>query len=187
MIVAGYNLSLNPAARETLFKRFCLLLIAVGLLSSLIAVLQWLHLIGYFAPFMNYLKGNRPYANFAQPNNLATFLTMSVLACLYLYEKRLCPKIALISISLVLIFTIVLTQSRTSWVVALFILGYWGIKSFNRSKRLSMLQCLAWVGIFVGTIFLLPYINSLIESFSHQQVISTSSVVQRASSGYLRF
>lgn len=187
MIVAGYNLSLNPAARETLFKRFCLLLIAVGLLSSLIAVLQWLHLIGYFAPFMNYLKGNRPYANFAQPNNLATFLTMSVLACLYLYEKRLCPKIALIPISLVLIFTIVLTQSRTSWVVALFILGYWGIKSFNRSKRLSMLQCLAWVGIFVGTIFLLPYINSLIESFSHQQVISTSSVVQRASSGYLRF
>lgn len=187
MVVAGYNLSLDPVARTTLFKRFCLLLIGVGLLSSVIAVLQWLDLNSYFSPVMNTLKGNRPYANFAQPNNLATFLTMSVLACLYLYEKRLCPNRGLIPIVLLLLFTIVLTQSRTSWVVALFILGYWSIKVFNRSKRFSIMNCIAWVGVFIGMIVLLPDINTWVASFSNQDVITTSTVVERASSGYLRF
>ena len=37
---------------------------------------------------MLHLIGNRPYGNFGQPNNMATFLIMGLLGCLFLYEKN---------------------------------------------------------------------------------------------------
>lgn len=187
MTVAGYQLSVGNAARETVFKRFSLLVVAVGLLSSVIAICQWLDLSQYFTPYMNLLKGNRPYANFAQPNNLATFLTISVLGCVYLFEKRLLPKRVLIPVALLFVFCIALTQSRTSWVVGLFMLAYWGIKQYRRPMRFNFAKMLAWIASFVAIIVLLPELNAWLASFSEQDVITTSSVVERASSGYLRF
>ena len=186
MIIAGYNLSLNDG-REKVFRTLSVLLVFIGLLSSLIAILQWLQLSSYFSPYMNILKGNRPYANFAQPNNLATFLSMGLLACLYFYEKRIAPNLVLVPMSLIFIFTIALTQSRTSWVVCLFILVYLGIKQFKQQKRFSFIQLLSWVAVFIAIISFLPYLNHLIESVSNQQIAETASVVERASSGYLRF
>ena len=186
MIIAGYNLSLNDG-REKVFRTLSVLLVFIGLLSSLIAILQWLQLSSYFSPYMNILKGNRPYANFAQPNNLATFLSMGLLACLYFYEKRIAPNLVLVPMSLIFIFTIALTQSRTAWVVCLFILVYLGIKQFKQQKRFSFIQLLSWVAVFITIISFLPYLNHLIESVSNQQIAETVSVVERASSGYLRF
>ena len=186
MIIAGYNLSLNDG-REKVFRTLSVLLVFIGLLSSLIAILQWLQLSSYFSPYINILKGNRPYANFAQPNNLATFLSMGLLACLYFYEKRIAPNLVLVPMSLIFIFTIALTQSRTSWVMCLFILVYWGIKQFKQQKRFSFIQLLSWVAVFIAIISFLPYLNHLIESVSNQQIAETASVVERASSGYLRF
>ena len=186
MIIAGYNLSLNEG-REKVFRALSVLLIFIGLISSLIAILQWLQLSSYFSPYMNILKGNRPYANFAQPNNLATFLSMGLLACLYFYEKRIAPNLVLVPMSLIFIFTIALTQSRTSWVVCLFILVYLGLKQFKQQKRFSFIQLLSWVAVFITIISFLPYLNHLIESVSNQQIAETASVVERASSGYLRF
>lgn len=186
MIIAGYNLSLNDG-RKKVFRAFSVLLVFIGLISSLIAILQWLQLSSYFSPYMNILKGNRPYANFAQPNNLATFLSMGLLGCLYFYEKRIVPNLVLVPMSLIFIFTIALTQSRTSWVVCLFILVYLGIKQFKQQKRFSFIQLLSWVAVFIAIISFLPYLNHLIESVSNQQIAETASVVERASSGYLRF
>lgn len=186
MIILGYNLSLTASARETLFKRFCLLLIGVGLLSSVMAIMQWFHLNDAIAPYINLLKGNRPYANFAQPNNLATFLSMSVLGCLYLYEKKLLKAQVLVPISLLFLFSIALTQSRTSWVVCLFVLVYLGIKQFNRPKRFGFIKSISWVAIYIAMIVALPYINLWIGSFADQQLVPIDTVVQRASSGYLR-
>ena len=186
MIIAGYNLSLNEG-RDKVFRALSILLIFIGLISSLIAILQWLQLSSYFSPYINILKGNRPYANFAQPNNLATFLSMGLLACLYFYEKRIAPNLVLVPMSLIFIFTIALTQSRTSWVVCLFILVYLGIKQFKQQKRFSFIQLLSWVAVFIAIISFLPYLNHLIESVSNQQIAETASVVERASSGYLRF
>lgn len=186
MVVVGYNLSLDKIKREKVFTSISIVILIVALLSSVMAILQWLGLNSHFAPLMNFLKGNRPYANFAQPNNLATFLTMGGFACLYFYEKRLISNIILIPSALILVFTIALTQSRTSWVVCLFVLIYLAIKQFNQFKRFSFAKLLLWIGVFVAAIGLLPYFNSFINSVSQQDVVTTASVVQRASSGYLR-
>lgn len=185
MIIAGYNVCLEYG-RDKVFKLFSLLLIVVGLICSLIAILQWLHLSEYFSPYMNVLKGRRPYANFAQPNNLATFLTIALLSCLYLYEKRIVSNLILIPSSIILIFTIALTQSRTSWVVCLFIFVYLAIKQFKQQKRLHFVRLFLWVIVFIGMIVFLPYLNQVLELFGNQPITETSSVIQRASAGYER-
>lgn len=186
MVVVGYNLSLDKIVRGKVFTSFSVLILIVALLSSVMAIFQWLGLNSYFAPFMNFLKGNRPYANFAQPNNLATFLTVGVFACLYFYEKRLISNVVIVPATLILIFSIALTQSRTSWVVCLFVLIYLAIKQFNQLKRFSFTKLLLWIGVFIAAIGLLPYLNALISSVSQQEVIDTASAVERASSGYKR-
>lgn len=186
MVVVGYNLSLERAKREKVFTSVSIVILIVALLSSVIAIFQWLGINSYFAPLMNFLKGNRPYANFAQPNNLATFLTMGVFSCLYFYEKRLISNVVLVPSALILIFTIALTQSRTSWVVCIFVLIYLAIKQFNQPKRFGFAKLLMWVGVFIAAIGLLPYLNTLISTVSQQEVIDTATVVERASSGYKR-
>lgn len=185
MIVTGYNLA-KQQGRVKVFKLFCAVVIAIGLLSCVIAILQWLQLNSYFYPYMNILKGNRPYANFAQPNNLATFLTLGLFGVLYFYEKRIASTFALVPMALIFILTIALTQSRTAWVVCLFTLIYLAIEQFGQAKRFGLIKLLTWVGVFVATIFILPYLNQLIESVSPHEVTETASVVQRVSSGYLR-
>ncbi len=60
---------------------------SVGLVTALIATCQWLNIEQYI-PGMTALKGDRPYANFAQPNNMASFPILSLLGTLYLFEKK---------------------------------------------------------------------------------------------------
>ena len=186
MVVAGFNLSKDSKQREKVFSLFSLVILIVGLISSVIAICQWLNLNGYFSPWMYTFKGNRPYANLAQPNNLATLLTVALLACLYFYEKKWLKNIYLVPYALILMFSIALTQSRTSWVVCLFILIYLGVKQFNRNKRFGFLKLVGWVAIFGLMIANLPYLQQLISGLSSLKMAETASVIERASSGYLR-
>lgn len=185
-VIAGYNLSKTAVQREQVFKILSLILLAVGLVSSVIAIFQWLHLNSYFSPWMYNLKGNRPYANMAQPNNLATLLIVSLMACVYFYEKKSIKNIYLIPFSLILLFSVALTQSRTAWVFCIFIVIYLGIKQFKQAKRLSFLKLLGCVAVFIAFIASLPLINHGIALISNQDLVDTASVIERASSGYLR-
>lgn len=186
MVVAGTALSDTPKSREMLFTRVSFVLIVVSLISSVIAICQWLSLSAYFSPLMYSYKGNRPYANLAQPNNLATLLTMGLLGCLYFYETHKVKLLYLIPISLILLFSIALTQSRTSWVTCLFILIYLSIKQFNKSKRFTFTRLLLWVGLFIAFVATLPLINQFVMMIASHEMLQTASAVERATSGYLR-
>ncbi|MES5536846.1 pilin glycosylation ligase domain-containing protein, partial [Acinetobacter baumannii] len=87
MVLAGYTLSLDQQMREQIFSGFSVLVLAVSVGTSFIAICQWLNLESNFIYMLN-LIGNRPYGNFGQPNNMATFLIMGLLGCLFLYEKN---------------------------------------------------------------------------------------------------
>lgn len=186
MVVAGFNLSDTPDKREKIFKLFSFALLIVGLVSSWIAIFQWLNLNSYFSTWMYTFKGNRPYANLAQPNNLATLLTISLLACLYFYEKRIIKNVYLIPYSIILLFSIALTQSRTTWVVCLFILLYLPIKQWRAPARFSTLKLLSWIAVFVLFIGFLPALNSWVALVFNHNMVETNSVIERASSGYHR-
>jgi len=187
MVVMGYNLSLQPSAREQLMKQVCWLLLVIASVTSLMAMVQWLGLESSLYGIMQ-LKGNRPYANFGQPNNMATFLVMGLMGALYLYEKQKASVWLLASASLVILFAIALSQSRTSWVVCLFIFIYWIYKQFKQTPRLNVLKLSLWcIGFFAIAAWGIPAFTHAIESSTGTAVIEADSIVERASSGYLRF
>ena len=187
MVVMGYNLSLQPSAREQLMQRTCWLLLIIASVTSLMAMVQWLGLESSLYGIMQ-LKGNRPYANFGQPNNMATFLVMGLMGALYLYEKQKASVWLLASASLVILFAIALSQSRTSWVVCLFIFIYWIYKQFKQTPRLNILKLSLWCcTFFVIAAWGVPVFTHAIESSTGTAVIEADSIVERASSGYLRF
>ncbi|WP_119684489.1 PglL family O-oligosaccharyltransferase [Acinetobacter pittii] len=187
MVLAGYNLSLDQKKRDQIFSGFSLLVIITSLLTSLIAIFQWLNIESHLI-YTLHLIGNRPYGNFGQPNNMATFLTIGLLGCLYLYEKNKVKLWLLLPSALIILFTIALSQSRTSWIVFPFLFIYWILKQFGKQKRFGVFQGFLWcVGFFVMAGVILPFATNLIEAWSSTDVTEASSLVERASSGYLRF
>ncbi|KYQ78538.1 hypothetical protein AWW73_08065 [Acinetobacter lactucae] len=187
MVLAGYNLSLDQQKRDQIFSGFSLLIIIASLLTSLISISQWLNIESHLI-YTLHLIGNRPYGNFGQPNNMATFLIIGLLGCLYLYEKNKVTLWLLLPSALIILFTIALSQSRTSWIVFPFLFIYWMVKQFGKQKRFGFVQGFLWcVGFFVIAGVVLPFATSLIEAWSSTDVTQSSSLVERASSGYLRF
>jgi len=85
--VLGYNLTQSKPDREKIFIGFSMVLSLFRTLMGIIAICQWLTLDAYIPGMVNMQNAVRLYANFAQSNNRATFLIMSLLGCVYLYEK----------------------------------------------------------------------------------------------------
>ncbi|MDC5235509.1 Wzy polymerase domain-containing protein [Acinetobacter baumannii] len=186
MVLAGYNLSLDQKKRDQIFSGFSLLIIITSLFTSLIAIFQWLNIESHLI-YTLHLIGNRPYGNFGQPNNMATFLIIGLLGCLYLYEKHKVTLWLLLPSALIILFTIALSQSRTSWIVFPFLLIYWMVKQFGQQKRFRFVQGLLWcLAFFLIAGLILPYITQFIEFSTNTEITETSSFVARAGSGHER-
>ena len=186
MVVMGYNLSLQSSAREQLMKQVCWLLLIIASVTSLIAMVQWLGFESSVYGIMQ-LKGNRPYANFGQPNNLATFLIIGLMGALFLYEKHKASLWLLIPSSLSILFAICLTQSRTSLLVCIFICIYWVIKQYKNKPRLNFIKLFGWAATyFLIAGYLLPIIAQVMTTNVGEAVTHTASLAQRAGSGHER-
>lgn len=186
MMLCGYNLSIQAENREKLMIGFSLVVLIAGLLSSFMAVVQWLNLESYLYGIMG-LRGNRPYANFGQPNNLATFLIIGLMGALYLYEKRKLTLWLLIPISSIILFATVLTQSRTSWIVCIFFFFYWIYTQYRNSPRFNFPKLLLWTAFyFVLAAYVLPLFTQILTSSIDTGVTQTASIAQRAGSGHER-
>ncbi|WP_179998782.1 PglL family O-oligosaccharyltransferase [Acinetobacter sp. YH12239] len=183
MVIAGYQLCLEQKKREQVFKITCLTFISVGFISAIFAMLQWLQLNWILGDLIYPLKGNRPYANLAQPNNLGTLLFLGLLSSLYLFEKRLLSNLYLIPIAFVILLGIVLAQSRTSIIVCAFIVIYWLIKQFKKQNRFSLTHLAFWLGLFVLLTLNLTTINQLIFSIGDSASVVQSSAANRAVQG----
>ncbi len=186
MVAMGYHLSLQSSAREQLIKQVCWLLLIIASVTSLIAMVQWLGLESSLYGIMQ-LKGNRPYANFGQPNNLATFLIIGLMGALFLYEKHKASLWLLIPSSLSILFAICLTQSRTSLLVCIFICIYWVIKQYKNKPRLNFIKLFGWAATyFLIAGYLLPIIAQVMTTSVGEAVTHTASLAQRAGSGHER-
>ncbi|WP_111894077.1 PglL family O-oligosaccharyltransferase [Acinetobacter sp. MB5] len=184
MVVLGFNLTQDPEQREKIFKGWSLLVFVVGLITVGIALLQWLHL-DHDVPGIMPLRGNRPYGNFAQPNNMATFLMMSLMGALYLFEKRVLPTWLVTLGALLLTFTIALSQSRTPWVACVVLSAYLFFK-LSAEQRFKRYHVVLWVGLYVGSLLAVPMLNTVLVhvGLSHSEM---SDVIERASSSHSRF
>jgi hypothetical protein len=111
---------------------------------------------------------------------MATFLVMSLMACFYLYETQKLKTWLLSLCAIVIIFAIALSQSRTSWVACLSILLYGAYQQYKGFIRLKWFYSLAWLGLFIAFILLLPLATQLIAQLTDANIAQTKDVIARA-------
>ena len=158
--------------------------IFICFLSSIIAIIQWLN-IPYSTQYISGMVGNRPFANLAQPNHLATLISMGVIGCFYLYERKKLNSIILIFFTFIFLFVISLTQSRTTWLFVLVLIVFVLYKRKDFNFRLSVFLMLLWVGLFILFVLSIPSLSDFLSNYFN--IIIGMGIVERATTGYLRF
>jgi O-antigen ligase len=178
-IVIGYNLSAEKTDREEVFTGLSYVFFMAGTATGIIAICQWLTLDAYIPGMVDMQRAVRPYANFAQPNNMATFLLMSLLACLYLYENKKVHTKWLIPAVFMMLMSLALSQSRTSWVACICIIVYLAYQQFKGYISIKWYYVTAWTVLFFGFIFLLPTIGGFLTQLVDTQIKSVD-IARRA-------
>lgn len=180
-VAIGFSLCRDSGQREKTFAYLSYTFLAGGVCTGLIAICQWLNLDSRLTAIMMDIHGNaRPFANFAQPNNMGTFLLMALMACLYLHETRRLPAKWLVLAAAPILIGVALSQSRTSWVACLCIMAYLSYQQYRHVIRLPWRYSLLWLAAFAALIFFLPHIGQWIAQASDVQIIESRELAQRA-------
>lgn len=173
-LVVGYNLQHNSQSSLSIdfVSGFAWLLLVGALISVGLAFSQWL---GYGDLYWVFplVEGSRPTANLAQPNNLATQLGMGLAAVIYLFEQQKLKRVVATVLAIIILFGIALSQSRSPWVVAIFIILFWAWQRRSIELRLTNTHMLLWLAVYMGMIFSLPLLAELLG-------VSSSSPLERA-------
>lgn len=168
----GYNAEANSTKYNNLALSLSYTFIIGAVLSIWLALLQWLLLSGSI--WVADLPPNaRPFANLAQPNNLATLICLGLAGLIYLYEIKKTNILSSGLLAIFLIFGLALTQSRTPWVASFLLIALWFLKSSSIKPRLKTYHLVFWVVFYAAVILLLPLISEFL--FLH-----TSDPVKRA-------
>lgn len=178
VMIYSFNLCVDYSSRDKIMLFVSSTFILAGVITALMAIIQWMDFESYF-PFILAFDGSRPFANFAQPNNMATALFLALLGCLYLFEKQKLKPFFLLFITLIILFAMALSQSRTVWIGIFFCVVYWLIKNRKESFKFNKFNTISFIVLFIIFVFSLPLL-------SHSFGILTSTVIERASTGYLR-
>ncbi|WP_124457761.1 PglL family O-oligosaccharyltransferase [Variovorax sp. KBW07] len=175
-ILAGTRITSEPAPQQNLALAGLAPLFACfifsGLLSVAVAIHQWLDLgiLGLYVVDMRF--GGRPYANLAQPNQLATLLLLGELGLIFMFEMRFIrAPIAFVG-AMMLAFGLAMTQSRSVLMALLFFwIAFLGLRA-RASLRTRLLPlsivtafyaCIAWKWLAINEKLLLSGGTSLAE------------------------
>jgi len=172
MLLVGYNLGVIGSVRRRFSFSIAVMFVFVGVVSVWMALCQWLMLTGN-AWVVDVRVGGRPFANLAQPNNLATLLCVALAAVFYLYERRFLNAFSSSVLALLLVFGVVLTQSRTPWVgfLAAVMFLFWKIRGDN--FRFPVYGCFVWGGLYLSLVVLHPFLTDVF-------LLSGSGLLDRA-------
>lgn len=122
------GLNFHKFGLEYVLSVLSVLFVVASVISIWIALRQAFSLSGSIwvvdLPF-----GGRPFANMAQPNNLATLCCLGVAGVYYLYERGFLGAAVSVFLSLFVLFGVALTQSRTPVVAFSLLLFFLYIKS----------------------------------------------------------
>lgn len=178
--VLGYHFSTGNYNREETFTNLSYVFWASGTVTGIIALCQWTNLDVTLPGMVNISGNQRPYANFAQPNNMATFLVMALMSCLYLYEKKKIQTKWLFACAAVIVMGVALSQSRTAWVAAIAIMLYLTFYQYKGIIRLKWYYSAAWFIFFIFCIVVFPLLSQLAAQAMDVQVVQSRDVVSRA-------
>ena len=178
--VLGYNLSTENHNREETFTILSYVFVVSGIVTGIIAICQWTNLDATLPGMVNISGNQRPYANFAQPNNMATFLVMALMSCLYLYEKKKIQTKWLFACAAVIVMGVALSQSRTAWVATIASMLYLAFYQYKGIIRLKWYYSTAWFIFFIACIVTFPLLSQLAAQAMNTDVVQSRDVVARA-------
>lgn len=155
------------ALADGLFAAFALAALAsVGL-----AVCQWLEIDSLGLLVSPLVSGARPRANVGQSNNLATLLGWGLVGLFWLFQRERLGAASAAAGSLLLLFGIALTQSRTGWVqVGLLGAAAWLWRMHWRDRRTWVVVALLAL-VFAG---LVVWLHSLGHLLAHDVAMTLS-------------
>jgi len=140
-LTMAFGATLAPNDARAAFRALAWALLAAGLLSVVIAIVQ------VFAPDLadgtwiatSAFEG-RASGNLRQPNHLSTLLLWAMIAAVWLGEAGIVGRTQAMAFAALLDFALVLTASRTG-IVGAVILGLWGVldRRLSRATRLMLL------------------------------------------------
>lgn len=159
-LTIGNTIGQNEQKKKYTFQLISWIILSSAIISVYIELMQWLMLHRHGVLMVELRPGGRPYANFAQPNSLATFLTMAVFASCYLYEAKKYNQNILCLLCAFLIFGIVLTQSRTPWVFAIAFTIWWYWKSSKAQLSIKNSWVVCAYGYFLACVIVLPSLSN---------------------------
>lgn len=138
-LAAAYVTGLLLARRDdvALAELLAWLFLVGALISTFIALVQWLRIGGLGLWVMDLKPGSRPYSNIAQFNNLASLLVLGLASVVFLFERFRLEDFSASVCGAVLIFGVAMTQSRTPWVALAVLLMWWAWKRRRIGLRAS--------------------------------------------------
>ena len=169
-IISGINF--NKSFKD--INRLSTFFVLISLSCVFLQLIQWSGI--YHSALILDSSSRRPFANIGQPNNLATLLFIGFFSNIFILNNKKIKIYFHTLISIILMVGIVLTQSRTSWLVFLIILIITFIK-----KDLGLFRYILKSSI---TFFLLVLTIPYATLFFHSQGLT---VTERISSDSSRF
>ena len=168
LFIAGFGLAIVAGAsftgprRAELLDGVCTAFVAAGMVSTGMALWQWLQL-GDSLYVADLAPGGRPFANLAQPNHLSTLLGIAVAAVLRGYEaRRIHGGVAALAIAW-FGFGMLMTQSRTGWLFVAVVAAGWFALRRRAGLRLPAIAVVAGVALFaLGVLFWAPLGEALL-------------------------
>lgn len=165
-MVAGATMARTAAARE--FVPPIVSTFAVGAcISALLAMMQWQHVGVPNLWITDLAPGMRPYANFAQPNHLATLLACGVGAFVFAYESRRLGGVATSAGLALLGIGLLATQSRTSWLFVAVLVGGGLVLRRRAALRTSLAALCVGGALFVLGVLAWAPLNEAMLLTSH--------------------
>ena len=138
--------------------------ILVGaIISAGIGWAQWLQ-VAFDAPIEHLDVGGRVYANFTQPNHLASLLGMGLVAAIWLFETRRVGRFGTALLLAYLGFGVVMTQSRAGWAFVAMLALWWALGRRNAKLRTTGFGVGASALGFVAMTDLWTPLNALLDS-----------------------
>lgn len=188
IIVIVFNIvNKSECEKNYFFIKINQMFVVIGLVNTFLAIYQWLNL-DFNTSLVTSLEGSRPFANFAQPNNMATFQIIAFLGLIYLYLKQRVNFYLFFILTITFIFSIALTQSRTA-VVALMSLLL--VLIFFRKIAYTKVLFYYFFSVFIYFLFSIYLVNisNFIAKIFELNIVNISSSVERgvSSSGRIDF
>lgn len=160
-LAVGVQMSSSLSAKVILCRGLAVAILALAVISVWLALRQWLMLPGSYL-VVDMKPGARAYANFGQPNHLATFLCVALAGLVYIFEQKIIGKYSAALLAVFILFGVALTQSRTPWLGFVCAFVWWAWQYRKGVVTLSLRTTISWIALFALLVWLLPTINEFL-------------------------